>query len=224
MHCIGEEVIHIDDIERVGRRIKERRESLGMSQEELAAAIGYKSRAAISRIESGQRNLRQSVIYKLAQALHVTPAYLVGLEDIHGRILDDPPPPVRVPVLGYVAAGLPISCVTEILDYEEVTPEMAAGRELFALRIKGDSMAPKICDGDIVICSSQQDAESGEICIVQVCDGDAVAEATCKKVRKHHDGIELIPTNPAYETQYYPAGGRQVVHIIGKVLELRRTL
>ena len=220
----GKEDKAIDDLDVIGRRIKERREALGLLQEDLAKRVGYKSKATISRIESGQRDLHQSVIYKLAEALHVTPAYLVGIEDIHGRILDDPPLPVRVPVLGYVAAGLPISCVTEILDYEEVTPEMAAGRELFALRIKGDSMAPKICDGDIVICSSQQDAESGEICIVQVCDGDAVAEATCKKVRKHHDGIELIPTNPAYETQYYPAGGRQVVRIIGKVLELRRTL
>lgn len=127
---------------------------------------------------------------------------------------------VVIPVLGRVAAGVPIEAIEEVIDTEEITEEMSKTGEFFGLIIKGDSMAPVICNGDIVIVRKQEDAESGDTVIVQV-NGD---EATCKRLRKYTDKIELIPNNPSYEP--FEFSGAEVIEkpvkIIGKVIELRR--
>ncbi|MCI7631616.1 MAG: helix-turn-helix transcriptional regulator [Oscillospiraceae bacterium] len=65
----------------IGNRIRLRREELGLSQDELAKMTGYKSRSSINKIELDQRNLRQSKIKAIADALKTTPAYLMGWED-----------------------------------------------------------------------------------------------------------------------------------------------
>lgn len=65
----------------IGKRIRKRREELGMSQEELARAIGYKSRSSINKMEVDGRGLPQTKIVALARALGVTPAYLMGWEE-----------------------------------------------------------------------------------------------------------------------------------------------
>ena len=64
-----------------GNRVKARRKAMGLTQLDLALRMGFKSKQAISHIESGDRNLKQSQIVKLAEALNVTPAYLMGWED-----------------------------------------------------------------------------------------------------------------------------------------------
>lgn len=66
----------------VGERIKELRISLGLTQEELANKIGYKSRATVNKIESGEREITQTMIVKFANALHVTPSIIMGWEDM----------------------------------------------------------------------------------------------------------------------------------------------
>lgn len=66
----------------VGERIKELRTNLGLTQEELAKMIGYKSRATVNKIESGEREITQSMIVKFANALHVTPSIIMGWEDL----------------------------------------------------------------------------------------------------------------------------------------------
>lgn len=126
---------------------------------------------------------------------------------------------IKIPVLGEVAAGLPISAIEDILDYEEITPEMAKTGEFFGLKIKGRSMEPRILAGDIVIVKQQSDVDSGDIAIVLV-NGDS---ATCKKIQKKDNGIMLIPLNPDYETDFYTIDEilEKPVTIIGKVVELR---
>ena len=62
----------------IGKRIKKRRESLGLSQDELAVKMKYKSRSAITKVEKGQRDINQSKIVDYAKALNTTPAYLMG--------------------------------------------------------------------------------------------------------------------------------------------------
>ena len=96
---------------------------------------------------------------------------------------------------------------------------MAAGGEFFALKIHGDSMEPKMSDGDVVIIRRQPDAESGETVIATV-NGDC---ATCKKLRKHHDGIELVSLNPSYAPRFFSNADiiEKPVTILGKVVELR---
>lgn len=126
---------------------------------------------------------------------------------------------VKIPVLGDVAAGIPIEAVESILDYEEIDEELASKGEFFGLRIKGNSMSPRIQSGDVVIVRVQPDAESGDIVIAKV-NGD---DACCKKLQKHDEGINLISLNPEYEPMFFSKKDISdiPVHIIGKVVELR---
>lgn len=74
----------------IGDRIRAKREELNMSQDELARAVGYKSRSSINKIEVDGRGLPQDKIVAIARVLHVTPAYLMGWEDEHGNeIVED---------------------------------------------------------------------------------------------------------------------------------------
>ena len=88
---------------------------------------------------------------------------------------------IKIPVLGYVAAGMPGDAVENIIDWEEIPAEMARCGEYFGLVINGDSMEPRMCKGDVVIVRKQSDIDSGDIAIVIV-NGD---RGTCKKVVKH---------------------------------------
>ena len=126
---------------------------------------------------------------------------------------------VVIKVLGRVAAGIPIEAVEDIIDTEEITEEMAATGTFFGLKIHGDSMEPRMCEGDVVIVRKQDDAESGDIVIAMV-NGD---DATCKRLRKYRDGVELVSNNPAYPPMFYSNEEieNKPVKIIGKVVELR---
>ena len=126
---------------------------------------------------------------------------------------------ILIPVLGRVAAGIPIEATTEIIDTEEIPEEMAKTGDFFALKIKGNSMEPRIMDGDVVIVRKQDEAENGDVIIAMV-NGD---DATCKRLRKYKDGIELISNNPSYKPMFFSDMDVQTkpVRIIGKVVELR---
>lgn len=125
-----------------------------------------------------------------------------------------------IPVLGRVAAGIPIDAIEEIIETEEIPEDMASTGEFFGLKIKGDSMIPDIHDGDIVIVRQQDDAENGDTVIATV-NGD---EATCKRLRKYRNGIDLISNNPMYAPMEFSNDDilNKPVCIIGKVVELRR--
>ena len=125
-----------------------------------------------------------------------------------------------IPVLGDVAAGIPIETVENIVDYEEIDAALASTGEFFGLRIKGDSMEPRIREGDVVIVRKQSDADTGDTAVILV-NGDS---ATVKRIKKEPDGdLWLIPNNPAYDTRHYTPEEIQhlPVSIIGKVVELR---
>lgn len=127
---------------------------------------------------------------------------------------------IKIPILGTVIAGIPVTAVEDIIGYEEISEKMARCGEYFALEIKGDSMEPKMSKGDIVIVKQQSTVENGQIAIVLV-NGD---EATVKKVRFRDNGIELIAFNSyVYEPHFYSAKEIEElpVKIIGRVVELR---
>lgn len=126
---------------------------------------------------------------------------------------------VTINVLGRVAAGIPIDCVEEIIDTEEITQDMASTGEFFGLQIHGDSMEPRMKDGDVVIVRQQDDAETDNI-VIAIVNGN---EATCKRLKKYAEGIALISTNPSYEPMYFSNKeiAEKPVRIIGVVKELR---
>lgn len=127
---------------------------------------------------------------------------------------------VKINVLGRVAAGIPIEAIEDIIDTEEITEELARTGKFFGLQIKGDSMTPNICNGDIVIVRQQDDAENGDVVIATVNGSDAV----CKRLRKYKEGIELISNNPSYDPMEFSNKDilETPVKILGKVVELRR--
>lgn len=200
-----------------GQRITKLRKEKDLQQKEVAEAIGM-NRIILNRIELGKRPLRDDEAVALADYFHVTTDYL-----LKGKVSEQNHSSrgVRIPVLGRVVAGIPIEAVEEILDYEEITPELAATGEFFALKIRGHSMEPRMMEGDVVIVRKQEDVESGDVAIVLV-NGN---EATVKRVKKQEEGITLIATNTSvYEPHFY--SNKEIknlpVQVLGKVVEMRR--
>ena len=197
----------------IGIRIKNRREELGLTQQELANRMGYKSKSTINKIEMGKNDVSQSGVKKFANVLDTSVAYLMNWEKPSLKSA------VPINVLGRVAAGTPLDAIEYIIDQEEITEELASTGYFFGLKIKGDSMEPRICDGDVVIVRQQNDAESGDIVIAMVNGDDAV----CKRLKKYAGGIALISLNSKYEPIMFSDEEieSKPVKILGKVIELR---
>lgn len=202
--------------------IKERRLAMGYTQEELAQKLGLQ-KSAIAKYENGRvENIKRSIIAEMAKSLECSPAYLMGWDNnitpVSGETKGKKKG-VTINVLGRVAAGIPIEAVEDIIDTEEISEDMAATGEFFGLRIHGDSMEPRMSEGDVVIVRKQDDAESGEIVIAMVngCD------ATCKRLKKYAEGIMLLSNNPKYEPMVFSKEEIETkpVRIIGRVVELR---
>ena len=157
------------------------------------------------------------MLVKIANYFGVTVDYLLGGKKVSNSAKTKGK---WIPVLGDVAAGIPIEAVEDIVDYEEIDSALAATGDFFGLRIKGSSMEPRIREGDVVIVRKQDDADTGDTAVVMV-NGDS---ATVKRIKKEPDGsLWLLPNNPAYDPQHFSSAEIEdkPVHIIGKVVELR---
>lgn len=198
----------------INERIRRRREELGMTQDELAKKCGYKSRTSINKIEIGGRPLMQDKVLIFARALSMSPAELLGWGNEDIALPSDTH---SIPVLGYVAAGRNIYADENVIGTIQVDSGISG--DLFALRIKGDSMFPRICDGDTVIVKSQSDAETGQI-VIALINGD---EGVCKKIVKFNGGITLLSLNQAYEPLTFTDDeiSRIPVRILGRVIQCR---
>ena len=185
------------------------------------------SKSHLSQYVNGKSNPDNEKIFLLSKVFGVTEAWLLGYdvpryERIEEAKINEPQTPqgLKIPVLGTVAAGIPISAVEDILDYEEIPLSWKSQGEFFALKIKGDSMEPRMESGDVVIVKQQSDASSGDTVIVLV-NGD---DATCKRLEKTDNGIMLVSTNPKYPPMFYSLDDIETkpVVILGKVVELRQ--
>lgn len=124
-------------------------------------------------------------------------------------------------VYGTIPAGIPMECIEDIIDTEEISSVMLKGdKQYFGLKVKGDSMFPDYLDGDILILLKQDDCESGDDCVVMVNGNDG----TFKRVLKNEKGIILQPLNNKYQPMVYTNEDieKLPVKILGKVVELRR--
>lgn len=200
--------------------VKELRKKEGLSQAELAKKMSV-HQTLISQIERGVVIPSGATLVQLAEFFRVSTDYILGREDgsIESILGKPSPGAVRIPVLGRVAAGLPLYTAEEIIDWEEIPEAMAADGEHFGLKVTGHSMEPRICDGDVVIVRRQDTCDNGNIAIVLI-NGD---EATCKRVKVSDHGISLISTNPEYEPLFYTKHEVEAlpVRILGVVVELR---
>lgn len=124
-------------------------------------------------------------------------------------------PPVRVPLLGTIAAGGPILAEESLEETLTLSRDLVGHGTLFSLRVRGDSMVDAaICDGDVVVVRQQPTAYSGEIVAAMIDD-----EATVKVYRVSRGHVQLVPCNPAYE----PIPGDDAV-VLGKVVAVIRRL
>lgn len=205
----------------IGKRIKDLRTSLDMTQDELAKLTGYKSRSSIQKIESGERDITQSTIAAFAKALKVTPSVIMGWEEnnenntapdysnIKGIM---PLPEMRkVPLLGAIACGEPI--------YREEDEWISLPNDIkadFCLRCQGDSMIDaRINDGDIVFIKACPEVENGQIAAVSIDN-----EVTLKRVFYYPEKNKLVlyPENKAYEPFVYMNEELNDIRILGKAV------
>jgi repressor LexA len=202
----------------LGDNIRRIREAHGMTQEDFGRIAGV-SLKAVSTWENNLKSPRMGVIQRIADYFNIPKSFIideVSFEDLK-------PKNHRVPVLGTIPAGIPMEAIEDAQGWEELPEAMfSGGKEYFALKINGDSMAPKYECGDIVILRKQNTCENGQDCAVMV-NGD---DATFKRVRIGERGIFLQPLNPAYEPLTYSKEEVEglPVRIIGVAVEIRRTV
>lgn len=173
------------------------------------------SQRTYSNYESGKSEINKEILKKAAALFNVSADYILGISDT--------PRPIKgklIPVLGHVPAGIPLEAVEDIIDFEEISPDMSELGDIFGLRVKGDSMSPLILDGDTVLIRKQNCADSGDIVVVYV-NG---YEATLKRIKYDDNGLYLIPINQAYNVQFYSKNEieKMPVVICGKMIEIRR--
>lgn len=207
------------------RRLSQIMSDTGVSAAELSRKTGI-SEAVISQYRSGKYEPKQDRLEEFAKAFNVSEAWLMGYDVPMDRKenISTLSHSIKIPVFGNVAAGIPIEAITDFDpedpdDWEDIPEIMSRGGEYIALRLKGDSMEPRMRSGDVVIVRLQPTVDSDDIAVVCI-NGD---DATCKKIRITDKGIFLISLNPAYEPMFYSQDDidQLPIRIIGKVVELR---
>lgn len=206
-----------DISETIYERIKKRRIELGMTVEDLANKMGYKDRSSISKIENGKTDIPQAKVLAFARALNTTTAYLIGAE---GDIQTYNNRKTRcVPIYGCIRAGTPTQEYENIEDWEDISLPYNDNTNYAFLSVKGDSMLPRIAEGDLALVNTDATVKSGDVAVVLV-NGD---EATIKKVYIDDGGVTLHAFNPYYPDIHYTPEKVETlpVRFFGRVVETR---
>ena len=213
----------------LGEKIINRKNTLGITSEELAANAGVPL-GTLNKILNGEtKNPTGRTLKKLAAVLGCSVEYLYGddhsvlPEFDYSRYPDLIPISQmkmrRVPVIGEIAAGVPITANREYDEYIEVPDTIDARKYDLSLRVKGDSMNPRYLNGDIVFIRCQPDVRDGQI--AAVCVGEDV---TLKHVYHVPHGVQLISENtaPEYAPMLYTEDDVNDIHLIGLVVGYMR--
>lgn len=226
----------------IGKRIKQAREAKHLTQEELGNFLGL-NKSSIQRYETGKiAKIKLPILENIAFILGVNPSWLALKTDdpqYYGEATDAPGSIIgstedysniaaviasdniyRIPVFESVSAGFGAYASDEIMDYIPVMIKNPYDvDDTIAIKVKGDSMYPKIEDGDIIIVRKQTSVDSGDIAVLLL-DGD---EGLVKKVEYGNDWIELHSINPEYKTKRFE--GREVLRlqVVGLVIGSYKT-
>ncbi|MEM6306093.1 MAG: transcriptional repressor LexA [Pseudomonadota bacterium] len=211
------------------------RDGVPPSFDEMKLALDLRSKSGIHRLitaleERGfirrlAHRARAIEIVKLPESLGGAPGFVPKVID--GDRPDAPPPAVaqpvsveamQLPVMGRIAAGVPIEAISEVSHTVAVPGGMVAGSgEHYALEVRGDSMIEAgINDGDVVVIRETSVADDGDIVVALVED----QEATLKTFKRKGSSIALEAANPAYETRVFPS---DKVKVQGRLVGLIRT-
>lgn len=208
-------------------RLKQIRKERGIKQTTLCAAFGI-AQSTLSSWENSIYEPDQNTTLKLADYFGVSVDYLLG-RDAPTPTLDNAYTPdaiVPFPVIGTIKAGYD-GTVEELStgDLISIPIEMLCGRpasDYFVLQVRGNSMYPKILDGDRVLVLRTDSVDSGTTAIV-LYNGD---EATIKKVVYSigENWVDLVPNNPEYDTKRIFANEFDQFRILGKAVKLIRDI
>ncbi len=211
----------------IGDRVRLLREQKGMTQEELATKLGYKSKSSVTHIEKG-RDIPRSMVVTLAKILDTTPAFLMGWEELSADPLSElmqkynnikPIKLKRFPMLGEIACGKPVFADEDHEHYVMADMDISAD---FCLTAKGDSMInARIYEGDIVFIKEMPIVDNGDIAAVIIDD-----EATLKRVYYYPDDnmLQLVAENPKYKPLVYQGEELNHIRILGKAVYFMSTI
>ena len=208
----------------MNERLAELRATAKLTQNAVAKAVGV-SRAAVTQWENGLTKPKGEYIHALAKLYGCTTGYILHGEDSGvGNVIPAPIGLRQIPIISYVQAG----CWTESCDcramdgsIETINTDLDLGSMAFALSVRGDSMAPEIQEGDVVVIDPDVDPLPGDI----VAAKNGSHEATLKQYRPRgtneqgQEYFELVPLNSVYPTM---RSDHHHVTIIGVMMEHRR--
>ena len=201
-------------------KIKELRKEKGLTLDKLSQITNIAPNT-LNQYELGKREPSFEIVKLLADTFNVSIDYMLGRTEENKQ---EKKSSTKIPVLGTIPAGIPIEAVEEVVDYEEISEDMATRGEFFALKVKGDSMSPLINDGDVVIIKKQDDADSGKICVVMINGFDA----TLKEIKKEENGLWVLPKNPYsdFSPRFFTNEeiNKTPIKVIGVAVEIRRSL
>ncbi len=205
----------------IAQNIKELRNAHKLSQAELGKIAGVSDKA-VSTWESGKKIPRMGAIQKIADHFGISKSDIIEDRSIKSNLSYeiDVSHIYNIPVFESVSAGFGAYASDEILDYIPVVIKNPYDVEdTIAIKVKGDSMYPKIEDGDIIIVRKQSSVDSGDIAVLLL-DGE---EGLVKKVVYGADWIELHSINPEYKTKRFEGRDVMRLRVVGLVIGSYKT-
>ena len=216
-----------------GEIIYKVRTDKGMTQDELAHAVGYKSRSSIAKIESGERDASQSMIAALAKALDTSPSALMGWDNdtdlsltaqpqFRGINVLDKNNIYMIPIFKSVSAGFGAYADDQICGYEPLYFETKReAEETLAIAVKGDSMYPKIEEDDLVVVHKQDYFENGDIVVAVVCGEN---DGFVKRAFQTEEKLTLESINPSYPPMIFSGSKLDDIKIMGVVKKIIKSV
>ncbi|HBJ9666315.1 TPA: helix-turn-helix domain-containing protein [Staphylococcus pseudintermedius] len=197
------------------KNLKYLRKKHDMEQIDLAKKLGRKSASSISEWEKGKYTPKMKTLSELARLFNVSINDLMEKDLSNTKIQIDTLPVTAIPVVAKISAGLPIYTEENIIEYTYIPSQMTrGGKELFGLKVSGDSMDKEFREDDVVIVEKDSVVENGQIGVVNV-NG---YNATVKRIRYSDDKIVLLPesNNNEHLPQVYTNDDE--IKVVGKVV------
>lgn len=210
---------------KIGEKIKIQRNKLGLTLEQVGDYVGV-SKSTVRKWETGYiANMKRDKISLLAKVLQMSPSEFISSDttDIPSNISAIIPPEKihQIPVYATVSAGLGALAEDEVIEYIPMVIENPYDiPDTFGLKVRGDSMYPKIEDGDIIVIRKQESVDSGTVAVVLL-DGE---EGLVKKVEYGKDWIVLHSFNPEYQDKRFEGAEVQRLRVVGKVMKVVKSL
>ena len=196
------------------QRLKELRKLRGISQVALSNELGL-SQQAIGKWETGRSTPDPAMLARIAAFFDVSTDYLLGRTPVSDTSGWQAAGEYPIPIIGTVRAGYGALALEE--DYGEDYARVKDPQNYFYLLVKGDSMEPRIFEGDLALVRRQQTLESGDLGVVVFGEG----EGTLKKYIRRGNTVILQPFNSAYPPQIIMGEDFDHLYIAGKVVETK---